>query len=130
MGCHNTVSVSPLASIPNMNTCAACHEPPRGSHPEETKLVQFVTQEKTIPWTRVCDYLPGDIVFSHERHVELGRVKCQECHGSVERADYPLTLQVKLSMENCMACHGETCRADQQTKLDVTKLNDCAACHK
>ena len=119
MGCHNTVGESPQASIPNTDTCAACHQPPLGDNHEETKLAEFMKQKKTIPWARVYDSLPGDIIFSHERHVELGRVKCQECHGPVDQAGQPLFLQVKLSMEDCMACH---------TALGAN--NDCLACHK
>ena len=119
MGCHNKAAESPQASIPNVNTCAACHVPPLQSGPEETKLLEFVNQQKSMPWARVHDYLPGDIVFSHERHVEFGRVKCQECHGPVERAEQPLSLQVKLSMEDCMSCH-------QASGAN----NDCLACHK
>jgi c(7)-type cytochrome triheme protein len=119
LGCHSTAGESPQASLPNTNTCAACHQPPLGGGREETKLLEFVNQNSQIPWTRVYDYLPGDIVFSHERHVELARVKCQECHGLVQHADRPLSLQVKLTMEDCMACH-EATQAN----------NDCLACHK
>ncbi len=88
---------------------------------QETNLPEFVDQEKSIPWTRVHDYLPGDIVFSHARHVELAkeRVKCQECHGPVEQAEEPVSLTIKLSMERCMQCH-ERHQAN----------NDCLACHK
>ncbi len=122
MGCHRAAVQYPWASVPNIHTCAACHPTPLPGAPlglEETKLVEFIEQEKTIPWARVYDYLPGDIVFSHERHVELGRVKCQECHGHVEQAERPLSLAVTLSMEDCMGCH-EAAGAD----------NDCLACHK
>jgi c(7)-type cytochrome triheme protein len=119
MGCHNTAVDSPRASIPNTSTCTACHQPPLGGDHEEMKLLEFVEQERTIPWARVYDYLPGEVVFSHERHAELGRVRCQECHGAVERAEEPLSLEVKLSMEDCMACH-EASGAN----------NDCLACHK
>ena len=119
MGCHNTATRFPQASIPNTNTCAACHLPRLGNGREETVLLEFIEQQREIPWVRVYDYLPGEIVFSHERHVELGRVKCRECHGPVERAEGPLSLDVNLSMEECISCH-EVFGAD----------NDCLACHK
>ncbi len=119
MGCHNAAGESPQASVLNTNTCAACHLPPLGADREETKLADCIKQGKTIPWARVYDYLPGEIIFSHERHVELGRVRCQECHGAVERAERPLSLEVKLSMEDCMSCHEAT-----------GANNDCLACHK
>ncbi len=117
MGCHNAAVHSPRATIPNTHTCAACH-PLEGDH-EEARLLEFIEHEGMIGWERVYDYLPGEIVFSHERHAELGRVKCRECHGSVAQAERPLSLEVKLSMEDCMNCH-EAFGAD----------NDCLACHR
>ena len=126
MGCHRDVVQSPTASIPNINTCAACHPIPlQGDDgavepkPEEAELLAYIEREETIPWARVYDYLTGEIVFSHERHVALGHVMCQECHGPVERAERPLALDVTLSMEDCMNCHASA-GAD----------NDCLACHK
>jgi hypothetical protein len=123
MGCHHEVLESAHASLPNTSTCAACHQPqkpPLGKHREEqTLLAKFVEPNQTIPWRRVYDYLPSEIVFSHERHVEIGRVACSECHGAVDQAERPLTLDVKLSMEACMNCH-EAAGAD----------NDCTACHR
>ncbi len=124
MGCHNGVVQFPRASIPNTATCAACHPLPLGDGPQEPKLeeprlVEFIEGERSIGWAQVYDYLPGSIVFSHEQHVEFGRVKCQECHGPVEQADSPLFLNVNLSMEDCMDCH-EARGAN----------NDCLACHR
>ncbi len=119
MACHNTVGNSPWASIPNIGTCAACHLPALGDSPEEMRLHRYLEQDRIIHWARVYDYLPGDIVFSHEQHAELGRVSCRECHGYVSQAEKPLSLAIELSMEDCMACH-ETLEAD----------NDCLACHK
>lgn len=119
MGCHAGAVDSPQASIPNTNTCAACHLPPLQSDLEDTSLTEFIEAESEIPWARVYDYLPGEIVFSHERHAELGRVRCQECHGPVESAEEPLYLDIKFRMEDCMACH-ETTGAS----------NDCLSCHK
>ena len=119
VGCHSTAVESARASIPNIITCAACHVPPLRGDREEMKLLAFIEQERLIPWARVYDYLPGDTVWSHERHAELGRVRCQECHGPVEQAERPLFQELRLSMEDCMACH-EVSGAN----------NDCLACHR
>ena len=128
MGCHHAaVPFGPL-SIPHTNTCAACHPLPLPGEddepkPEEKQLLMYIQQEneqdRVIPWQRVYDYMPSEIVFSHEWHVELGRVKCQECHGAVREAEGPLSFEVNLSMEDCMDCHKVT-GAD----------NDCLACHR
>jgi hypothetical protein len=119
MGCHDAAGSGPLASLPGTDTCAACHEKPLSDSLEEQRLQAYLRENKPLEWTRIHDYLPGEIVFSHERHVELGRVRCQECHGPVELAEHPLSLQVQLSMEDCMDCH-ESWEAG----------NDCLACHR
>jgi hypothetical protein len=127
MGCHNSVLESASASIPNINTCAACHPrkqlpadmPPLPDGEQEQKLLEFITQEKTIPWPRVGRRLPSEIVFSHERHVELGRVKCHECHGQDEQAEQFVSAGATLRMDDCIFCH-HVSGAD----------NDCLACHR
>ncbi len=140
MACHHTDNPSRL-SIPNADTCAACHLPPLGDGAEEAILVDFIGQEdqqkRKIPWVPVYDYLPGSIVFSHQRHTELGGVKCQECHGDVEAAEQPLSLKEELSMEKCMSCHqdhvihhGDEDSATDDSHEAEKPANDCLACHK
>jgi len=119
IGCHNAVVQSAQASIPGTNTCAACHLPALGDDPEEIKLLEFIEHERMISWRPVYDHLPGEVVFSHERHVELGRVRCQECHGPVELAEGSPSIKVGMKMEDCVACH-ELFGAD----------NDCLVCHR
>lgn len=119
IGCHRTVPYSYSASIPQTEICVSCHDKPRTQSLEEQKLIEYIKNGKEIPWIRVYDYLPGDIVFSHERHVMLGELDCKCCHGDVEKSSRPLTRILELSMEDCIECH-ESMLAD----------NDCLACHK
>lgn len=119
MGCHHSAVGSPRLAIPSTRACAACHSPPLGDGPEEAKLLEFIEQESEIPWEPVYNYMPSEVVFSHEWHVELGHVPCWECHGHVEQAERPLALEVKLSMEDCMGCHDAS-----------GAENDCLACHR
>ncbi len=136
-GCHNGVVRSERASIPNIDVCIACHPRPTVDGASETppsdneaELLGFIEREETIDWVQVHDYVPSEIVFSHERHVELGRVRCQECHGEVEEAEKPLALEVELDMEDCMDCHEKDHEERERLGEASWADNDCLACHK
>ena len=119
VGCHRNVLNGYTASIPGVAVCAACHAESPAENQASRKLKEHITAARDIPWRRVCDYLPGDIVFSHERHVALGKVDCQICHGDVvESVRFPVPA-TKLHMEACIECH-ESAKAD----------TDCLACHR
>ncbi len=136
-GCHNGVVRFEEASIPNIDVCIACHPRPTVADASEVvpsdaeaELLGFIEREETIPWVHVHDYVPSEIIFSHERHVEFGRVRCQECHGEVENAEKPLALEVELDMEGCMDCH-EKDHEERERLGEVSWAdNDCLACHK
>lgn len=117
--CHRGALTERAATIPGRKICAACHTEPQTESDEERKLREYFNAADEVPWVRVFDYLPGDIVFSHERHVMLGMVDCQKCHGRIENVSGPLKRLVELSMEACMHCH-DVANAD----------NDCLVCHK
>lgn len=143
-GCHGGAAGGPVATIPNIERCAACH--PRTREGElneaalalyseteseasvpaglpllsrEMALAEYIATGVEIPWVRVYDYLPGDIVFSHERHSMLGGIDCERCHGPVRQATRPLSLALELTMEDCLSCHEE-----------MNASQDCLACHK
>ncbi len=136
-GCHNGAVRSERASIPNIDVCIACHPRPTEGHASETtpsvaeaELLEFIEREETIDWVQVHDYVPSEIIFSHERHVEFGRVRCQECHGEVEKAEKPLSLKVELSMEDCMDCHEKDHKEHERLGEVSWADNDCLACHR
>jgi len=117
--CHKYVNKLARASIPNIDVCADCHgEGPLTKSPEEKKLIQYIKKGKRIPWVQIYN-VPDHVYFSHRRHVKIGGLKCQLCHGDVASLTEPAPYQlVKISMQNCIDCH---------TKKDV--LNDCINCH-
>jgi hypothetical protein len=59
-----------------------------------------------IEWTRI-HMLPDHVYFSHEQHVNIGKIACQQCHGKVEQMDL-LYQYAPLSMGWCINCHRET----------------------
>lgn len=59
-----------------------------------------------IEWTRI-HMLPDHVFFSHEQHVTVGKLACQQCHGKVEEMEV-LYQYAPLSMGWCITCHRET----------------------
>ncbi len=59
-----------------------------------------------IEWIRVHN-LPDHVYFNHAQHVSVGKVECQDCHGTVEKMEV-LQQHSPLSMGWCINCHRET----------------------
>ncbi|MFQ6607416.1 MAG: cytochrome c3 family protein [Fidelibacterota bacterium] len=117
--CHAQVSIHARATLPSVKTCKKCHSQPLTNSTVESELLAYISKSAEIPWSRIYE-VPDHVYFSHRRHVTLGNVKCETCHGNVqelaEPAEYPL---VAVKMDNCMKCHEEH---------QIT--NDCLACHR
>ena len=79
---------------------------------EWSNLVSALTndQKKTvqgpIEWVRIHN-LPDHVYFNHAQHVAVGKLECQNCHGTVEEMDV-LEQHSPLSMGWCINCHRET----------------------
>jgi hypothetical protein len=117
--CHAFAMTHEKASIPNIDFCINCHENAMTDSKEEEKLVEYIKNDQPIPWIQV-HRVPDHAYFSHRRHVSLGKIACQECHGDVSSMTAPFTRpQVKIDMKFCTSCHD---------RMQVT--NDCAACHR
>jgi hypothetical protein len=116
--CHRFYKTQPFSGMPDINTCLECHKDPITKSPEEEKIRQFREKGKEIPWKRIYAE-PDHVFFSHRRHVGLGKLQCQTCHGKIAGSERPPSKPwVKMTMNWCMNCH---------TKNKVT--NDCLACH-
>jgi Cytochrome c7 and related cytochrome c len=117
--CHTRVQAHPKASIPNIEICQNCHDEPMTDSKEEAKVVDYIKKHQPIPWVQV-HRVPDYAYFSHARHVSLGKIACQDCHGDVNHRTLPFTRpQVPITMEFCTGCHA---------KKGVT--TDCASCHR
>ncbi len=128
--CHVYAERGPVAGVPSMARCQGCHKFVREDpeHPQiDAQLKPLGTLlrgEKAIEWVRVTR-LPDHVYFTHERHV-LGGVRCQECHGEIEKMD--VVRQVApLTMGWCLECHH---RKQREKPADRRKLTECVTCHK
>lgn len=113
--CHSAARISPVASIPSVQTCMGCHKKVAEKAPEVEKVKGYWDREEPIPWARVHK-LPEFTRFTHKRHVRAG-VACQTCHGRVERMER-IEQVASLKMGWCISCHEQR---------GATK--DCLACH-
>lgn len=116
--CHQLYREHPASGKPTLEVCSGCHSEPIGQSQSEKLLLEYILNREEIPWKRIYR-LPPDVYFSHRRHVRLGKVECQTCHGNIGQSSSPPSQPLKISMKKCMKCH-------EQEKVD----NDCLACHR
>ncbi len=105
--CHSYAPFSKTAGIPPVNVCMNCHlmvrNGTRSGVFEISKIINAYENKVPIEWIKVHN-LPDFVFFSHAQHVGAGGLKCQECHGEVEKMD--IIRQVSdLSMGWCINCH-------------------------
>jgi hypothetical protein len=114
--CHRSASKSPIAGIPAVADCQACHQFIAPNAPEIKKLMGYWERREPIPWVRVYS-LPDHVYFPHMMHIRA-QLACTTCHGDVAAMDR-ITRSVKLKMGWCLNCH-------RQHKASI----DCWTCHK
>ena len=127
--CHVYAERGPVAGVPSMARCQGCHkfvkdDPANPAVDAELKsLVKTLRSKTPIEWVRV-HRLPDHVFFTHERHVRAG-VRCQECHGEVEKME--VVHQVApLTMGWCLDCH----HRKQREQRGRERLTECVTCHK
>ena len=118
--CHQGVETSAKAWIPRVALCIDCHSEDTTTTPEKEKMKSIAAAGREIPWERLYR-LPAHVVFSHERHVAMGGVACDACHGAHGQSEAPPTHAdaVFPEMTACLACHAVKGAAQ-----------DCVACHR
>jgi hypothetical protein len=114
--CHSSASKSPVASIPAVGECRACHLFISPNAPEIKKLMGYWDKQEPVSWVRVYS-LPDHVYFPHMMHVRAG-LACSFCHGEVAAMER-VTRSVELKMGWCLNCH-------RQHKASI----DCWTCHK
>jgi mono/diheme cytochrome c family protein len=120
--CHTSARTSKHSGIPSANVCMNCHAnivegtntgtaeiqkiyDAVGYDPEMRKYIEGYKQ-KPIEWVRIHN-LPDLAYFNHSQHVSVGKLECQECHGSIEDMDV-VKQHSELTMGWCIECHRET----------------------
>jgi hypothetical protein len=117
--CHRFVTKSRKATLPGKDVCMECHSEAQGDSEEEQKLISLLESDGEFNWQRVYK-LAEHVYFSHFRHVTLGQIGCQKCHGEIKKlTSPPVKPAVDIAdMDTCMDCH-----EDNQVN------NDCLTCH-
>lgn len=118
--CHTGVQNSADAGLPDIKICMGCHsEEPLSKSPEEKKLISFIEKKQDIAWIRLFRN-PVHVYFSHNRHVSVGKLGCEKCHGDIANTRKPPDKALmELGMDDCMACH-------EKNDMDTS----CVTCHR
>lgn len=118
--CHQGSRQGSHAGLPDLLICQGCHATPPGKATTKEKAAWERAQTgEPVPWTRLYS-IPSNVMFSHRRHVGLGGLECNRCHGEMGQRTEPPSHALKvLKMRDCIACH-------TQEQVSV----DCTACHR
>ena len=121
--CHSGVEKSKTAQIPSANVCMNCHkvisQNQAGTEASKTEIAKiyfavgwdadklaYTGVEHPILWNKVHN-LPDHVFFSHQQHVVVGKVECDQCHGDVKKMG-TVEQQRPLTMGWCIDCHRTT----------------------
>jgi len=116
--CHQSYQTETFSGMPDVSTCALCHEEPQGKSAQEKNLVGLIRDGRSLEWQRLFRQ-PPHIFFSHRRHVVKAGLVCETCHGGIGRASSPPQTVKRLTMNDCIACHVKRGAA-----------TDCTTCHR
>jgi len=116
--CHRYFKTQNFSGMPIIAVCMECHKDKITDSPEEEKIRAFFRNKEEIPWKRLYQQ-PDHVFFSHRRHVVLGKLECNICHGDIGQSEKPPSQPwVRMTMKWCMDCHAKS-----------KASNDCLTCH-
>jgi hypothetical protein len=117
--CHEYFSTSAHSGLPALTTCLACHDGTGTDSPEEKKLVDLGGRDPQ-PRFRKLFRLPDHVYYSHRRHVAVGGLQCETCHGGIATTTAPPSRPlVRITMSTCVNCH-----------VEQKVTTDCTLCHR
>lgn len=117
--CHKYVRTGAHSGLPGAETCSICHSAPQGDSEEAARLTELLGAGEPLQFTKLFR-LPDHVFYTHRRHVAIGEIACETCHGGIAETERPPTRPlVDIGMSFCVDCHLER---------DVT--DDCTACHR
>ncbi|MBI3510381.1 MAG: c-type cytochrome [Bacteroidetes bacterium] len=121
--CHTGVEKSKTAGIPPIMVCMNCHkvidQNQAGTDESKAEIakIYFATgwdpkthaysnPQHPVVWNKV-HVLPDHVFFSHQQHVVVGKLQCDNCHGDVKKMT-TIEQQRPLTMGWCINCHRVT----------------------
>jgi hypothetical protein len=134
--CHSFRADGSFTGVPTLDKCAACHAAPMGSTAAEARFIAaYVTPQREPEWL-VYARQPENVYFSHNTHVNRGKLKCERCHGNhgttntlrpyqqdrisgYSRDIWGGAGRPAMTMDACVACHRQEHRE-----------YSCLGCHK
>jgi len=117
--CHVGAREQARATLPTLETCLMCHSEPLTEKDEEHKIQKLAAAGQEVAWNKLTR-VPRHVYFSHRRHVTLGSIECQVCHGPMETlTEPPRRVFRAMTMETCQGCHAQN-----------NARNDCDDCHR
>lgn len=117
--CHEYVSIGEHAGLPLLSTCMGCHEAPQTDQAEEQKVRDLAASGKNDIFRKLFR-MPDHAFYSHRRHVGIGNLPCETCHGAIAKTTSPPERPlVRVTMRFCLDCHH---------RRDVS--SDCTRCHR
>jgi hypothetical protein len=117
--CHPGARSGTRAGLASSEICLKCHATSPLSRDDYQKVWQQAERGTPILWSKLTR-MPSHVYFSHNRHVHLAGLDCQECHGEIHlTSKLPSAPLKKASMNNCLECHEKN-----------NAPEDCAACHR
>lgn len=117
--CHEHYTTSEHSGLPSLALCQGCHSEPLTKSAEEQKLLKLAASERQ-PAFRKLFRMADHVRYSHRRHVAIGGIACDTCHGAIaDTTTPPPSPLVRITMDTCTGCH-----ADRGVKTD------CTHCHR
>ena len=128
--CHSFREDGSFTGIPKLEKCAGCHSQALGTSSEEKRLVDdFVTPGREIPWFAYASQ-PQNAYFPHIRHVRLGNIACERCHGPHGSSDSLASFERNRISGESRAIWGSSLAGIKSGPWDGMKMDDCSDCHK
>jgi hypothetical protein len=121
--CHLYATEYYRAGVPTLVECVDCHQGTQSKSPEavkeEARFQKYVEANRENPWA-LLPPLPTNVFFSHRMHTTSSKIKCETCHGDIEKSTVlPAHPPLRFTMSWCLHCH-------QARKAST----DCLACHR
>ncbi len=125
--CHTNATRSRHATVPAVQTCMNCHRFTKTKSPYIKEIAAIYKSGKPLKWKRIYD-LPDHVYFDHRAHVNAG-IKCQACHGPVQKMDRVVRV-MNMRMGHCLDCHRDPRRYLPPGSTITKGPTNCYACHR